>query len=140
MAKIIYTFSDGHKEEIEVTDEFKFEYERIDQHTRRNDEKFNWRTRKKETSLEKLQETIGLEIQDGMPAVDEQAISAEFVKCFSEVLTGAQKEVFRKVYIENKPLRMVAKELNIRLYAVQKHLAGIHKKYIKNFFENGGQK
>lgn len=140
MATIKYTFADGHTEEVEVSEEFKFEYERIEQQSRRNDEKFDWRARKKETSFEKLHEDVGLDIPDTEKPIDEQVIDSDFILRFTELLTDRQKEIFRKVYKENKPLRMVSKELNIRLHAVQKHLAGIHKKFLKNFFENGGQK
>lgn len=117
MAKIKYTFSDGHTEEIEVTEIFKKEYELIERQSCRNDEKFEWRARKKESSYEKLHEKFGLDIPDDAPTVDEQAISDDFVERFTTVLTEQQRAVFKKVYIENKPLRTVAKELNIRLYA-----------------------
>ena len=140
MAAIRYTFADGHSEEVEVTEEFKREYEQIERNSRRNDEKFEWRARKKETSLEKLQEEVGLDIPDDQPTVDEQAIEADFVLLFMDILTGKQREVFKKAYIENKPLRTVARELGIQLYAVQKHIAGIQKKFLKKFVENGGQK
>ena len=81
-----------------------------------------------------------MDIPDTEKPIDEQVIDSDFILRFTELLTDRQKEIFRKVYKENKPLRMVSKELNIRLHAVQKHLAGIHKKFLKNFFENGGQK
>ena len=53
MATIRYTFADGHSEEVEFSEEFKFEYERIEQQSRRNDEKFDWRARKKKLHLKK---------------------------------------------------------------------------------------
>ena len=140
MATIKYTFADGHSEEVEVTEEFKREYERIERQSHSNDEKFRWRARKRETSLEKLREEVGLDIPDDAPAIDEQAIDADFIERFTSVLTKPQKEVFKKAYIENKPLRTIARELGIQLYAVQKHIAGIQKKFLKKFFENGGQK
>ena len=48
MATIRYTFADGHTEEVEVTEEFKREYERIERQSHSNDEKFRWRARKRE--------------------------------------------------------------------------------------------
>lgn len=42
MQKINYQFSDGHCEEIEVTEEFAQAYEEIDKQTKRNDKKFDW--------------------------------------------------------------------------------------------------
>lgn len=54
MPKINYQFSDEHYEEIEVTEAFAQAYEEIDKQTKRNDKKFDWRTRNKESSLEKL--------------------------------------------------------------------------------------
>ena len=62
MAIIRYTFADGHTEAVEVTEEFKREYERIERQSHSNDEKFRWRARKRETSLEKLREEVGLDI------------------------------------------------------------------------------
>ena len=42
MATIRYTFADGRSEEVEVTEEFKREYERIERQSHSNDEKFRW--------------------------------------------------------------------------------------------------
>lgn len=140
MATIEYKFSDGHIEEIEVTEEFAKQYKEIDKEYFRNEEKFDWRTRNKEMSLERLQKEFGMDMPDDAPAVDEQVINEDFIKRFTSVLTKPQKEVFKKAYIENKPLRTIARELGIQLYAVQKHIAGIQKKFLKKFFENGGQK
>lgn len=140
MATIEYKFSDGNIEEIEVTEEFAKQYKEIDKEYFRNEEKFDWRTRNKEMSLERLQKEFGMDMPDDAPAVDEQAIEADFVSRFMGILTEQQKEVFKKAYIENKSLRTIARELGIQLYAVQKHIAGIQKKFLKKFFENGGQK
>lgn len=140
MAIIRYTFADGHTEEVEVTEEFKREYERIERQSHSNDEKFRWRARKRETSLEKLREEVGLDIPDETPAIDEQAIDADFIERFTSVLTETQKEVFKKAYIENKPIRQISREMDMRLSTVQKHISLIQKKFLKNFLQKGGQK
>lgn len=105
MATIRYTFADGHSEEVEVSEEFKFEYERIEQQSRRNDEKFDWRARKKETSFEKLHEDVGLDIPDTEKPIDEQVIDSDFISHFTELLTDRQKEIFRKVYIGHRDVK-----------------------------------
>ena len=140
MATIRYTFADGHTEEVEVSEEFKREYERIERQSHSNDEKFRWRARKRETSLEKLREEAGLDIPDDAPAADEQAIGADFIERFTSVLTEPQREVFKKAYIENKSVRQISRELDMCLSTVQKHVALIQKKFLKNFLEKGGQK
>lgn len=138
MAIIRYTFADGHTEAVEVTEEFKREYERIERQSHSNDEKFRWRARKRETSLEKLREEVGLDIPDETPAIDEQAIDADFIERFTSVLTKPQKEVFKKAYIENKPVRQISREMDMRLSTVQKHISSIQKKFLKKFLQKGG--
>jgi DNA-directed RNA polymerase specialized sigma24 family protein len=122
MPKINYQFSDGYYEEIEVTEEFAQAYEEIDKQTKRNDKKFDWRTRNKESSLEKLHDECGFELQDLSVSVTEQAERADFIERFMRLLTEKQKAVFCKVYIENKPLRLTAQELGVHLKSVQKHV------------------
>lgn len=122
------------------TEEFKREYERIERQSHSNDEKFRWRARKRETSLEKLREEVGLDIPDDAPAIDEQAIDADFIERFTNVLTKPQKEVFKKAYIENKPIRQISREMDMRLSTVQKHISLIQKKFLKKFLQKGGQK
>ena len=63
MATIEYKFSDGHIEEIEVTEEFAKQYKEIDKEYFRNEEKFDWRTRNKEMSMERLQKEFGMAIK-----------------------------------------------------------------------------
>ena len=120
--------------------EFKREYERIERQSHSNDEKFRWRARKRETSLEKLREEVGLDIPDDAPAIDEHAIDADFIERFTNVLTKPQKEVFKKAYIENKPIRQISREMDMRLSTVQKHISLIQKKFLKKFLQKGGQK
>ena len=95
MATIEYKFSDGHIEEIEVTEEFAKQYKEIDKEYLRNEEKFDWRTRNKEMSLERLQKEFGMDMPDDAPAVDEQVINEDFIKRFISVLTEPQKEIFK---------------------------------------------
>ena len=81
-----------------------------------------------------------MDIPDDAPAIDEQAIDADFIERFTNVLTKPQKEVFKKAYIENKPIRQISREMGMRLSTVQKHVSLIQKKFLKNFLEKGGQK
>lgn len=139
MKTIIYQFVDGHVETIEVSEELYEAYAKIDKAFNRNEEKHAWRQRKREASFEKLYEEKGFDVVDIAPSIDEQAITHEFLLMFMPLLTENQKIVFKKVYIENKPLRKVAEEMNIHLFGVQKHILGIQKKFLKNFSKNGGQ-
>lgn len=112
----------------------------IDKEYFRNEEKFDWRTRNKEMSMERLQKEFGMDMPDDAPAVDEQVINEDFIKRFISVLTEPQKEIFKKAYIENKSLRLISRETNTCLSTVQKHILLIQKKFIKNFLQKGGQK
>lgn len=96
MPKINYQFSDGHFKEIEVTEEFAQAYEEIDKQTKRNDKKFDWRTRNKESSLEKLHDECGFELQDLSVSVAEQAERADFIERFMRLLTESKKRYFVK--------------------------------------------
>ena len=69
--------------------------------------------------------------------IEEQKKASNVGNYGAQILLGYSS---KKAYIENKPLRTIARELGIQLYAVQKHIAGIQKKFLKKFFENGGQK
>ena len=141
--EILYAAVEALKEQylsIIESEEFKREYERIERQFHGNDEKFRWRARKRETSLEKLREEVGLDIPDDAPAIDEQAINADFIERFTSVLTEPQKEVFKKAYIENKPVRQISREMDMRLSTVQKHISLIQKKFLKKFLQKGGQK
>ncbi len=135
MEKITYTFADGKTAEIEVTEAFKKEYRKLDEDFKKNEAKFRWRQRKKDTSLDKLQAEKGLDLQDGAASVDEQVSDSEFVAKFMKLLTGQQAIVFQKIYIEDKTMRSVAEEMGVRLRAVQKHILWIQKKYLKIFLK-----
>ena len=90
--------------------------------------------------MEKLREEVGLDIPDDAPAIDEQTINADFIERLTSVLTETQKEVFKKAYIENKPVRQISREMDMRLSTVQKHISLIQKKFLKKFLQKGGQK
>lgn len=59
MAFILYRFSDGHYEEIEVTEEFANEYALIEKETKREEWRYQWRSRKKLVSMDALAERGG---------------------------------------------------------------------------------
>lgn len=129
MAIIRYTFADGHTEAVEVTEEFKREYERIERQSHSNDENFRWRARKRETSLEKLREEVDLDIPDDAPAIDEQAIDADFIERFTSVLTKPQKEVFKKAYIP--VFRHIHAEVITGVEIVKIQAVGTHNRELK---------
>lgn len=72
MATIQYRFFDGHVEKIEVTEEFAKIYGQIDETSRRNDWKFDYRKRKLNSSFEYLTE-------QGFDLADKQVIVCKIV-------------------------------------------------------------
>lgn len=137
---IKYKFADGHIEEIEVTEEFAVAYAAADKQFCRNEEKFAWRQRERETSYEKLHEQAGFDVADGSIGVEEYVISDDFCVRFMSLLTKQQKKIFQKHCIEDKSLRKIADEMNLSLHTVQEHIASIKKKYLKFFLKIPCQK
>ncbi len=140
MKEITYQMANGQAVKFTVSEKFYIEYQIIDKEYRRNEEKYSWCRRKRETSFEYLQEEKGFDVEDNNPSAEEQAISKEFLQRFIPLLTEPQKIIFQKAYIESKTLREVAREMSIKLSNVQKQVLFIQKKFLKIFLEKWGQK
>lgn len=102
MATIEYKFSDGHIEEIEVTEEFAKQYKEIDKKYFRNEEKFDWRTRNKEMSMERLQKEFGMDMPDDAPAVDEQVTTTKKWSIRAKVIENGKERDYRRTGFLNK--------------------------------------
>lgn len=136
MAKIKYAFADGHTEEIEVTDEFALQYEKLEDEQRRQEEREKKRRRRR-LSYEGLEES-GYEFED-KTCLDplEQLIERENEKysliSLSDFLTDRQKQIMQLYYDVGMTKTEIAKALNITKVAVQHHLENAVKKILKNF-------
>ena len=136
MAKIKYAFADGHTEEIEVTDEFALQYEKLEDEQRRQEEREKKRRRRR-LSYEGLEES-GYEFEDKTcPDPLEQLIERENEKysliSLSDFLTDRQKQIMQLYYDVGMTKTEIAKALNITKVAVQHHLENAVKKILKNF-------
>lgn len=140
MKKINYTMATGEVVRIEVSDEFADAYEEIDKNFIRNEEKFIWRARMKETSYEKFNEETGFEAKDKSIPTDEQVLQTQFIESFMTLLTEYQKVVFKKIYMDDLPLRTVANQLNVTLKTIQECNQAIQKKFLKKFLKIPRQK
>lgn len=81
-----------------MTEEFAKQYKEIDKEYFRNEEKFDWRTRNKEMSMERLQKEFGMDMPDDAPEVDEQVINEDFIKRFISVLTELKKNFQESIH------------------------------------------
>lgn len=143
MAKIIYTFSDGHTEEIEVTEEFKAAYEF---ELAREGAQYWKQYRQKERagiptghdwSLDKM-------IEDGINFTSqsnplEDILNRERKRELVEKILSCLTEKQRAVYVLYKKgftQRQIAKRLHIALGSVNERLYNAKKNIFKFFSEN----
>ena len=122
MAFILYRFSDGHYEEIEVTEEFANEYALIEKETKREEWRYQWRSRKKLVSMDALAERGGQFESKNESAEDiiiRNEIKEGLRKIISDYLTPQQIELLKLIYIQNKSLKELAKEFSVSYQAIQ---------------------
>ena len=154
MAKINYQFADGHYEDIEVTDDFKREYEtmladekRIERkETRRHlsleylmeleERQNNW-GELANTSLQRNQDTYSIVSSELDPLEvlirREQEKNKPIVKALSIGLTDYQQRIAVEFYINNKTHMQIAEELGISRPAVSKIIKKVQAKVLANF-------
>ena len=122
MAFILYRFSDGHYEEIEVTEEFANEYALFEKETKREEWRYQWRSRKKLVSMDALAERGGQFESKNESAEDiiiRNEIKEGLRKIKSDYLTPSQIELLKLIYIQNKSLKELAKEFGVSYQAIQ---------------------
>lgn len=145
MATIHYQFADGHFEDIEVTEEFKREYEFLEIQERAR----YWK-------IKKQKQRAGLEVKydlsldrlcdDGQepPAcalspldkLIEQEERAEYYQKILSLLTDKQKQVFILFHIKGYKKVQIAAMLHIDERSVRRRLEWAQKRISKNFLKN----
>ncbi len=144
MATINYQFSDGHYEEIEVTEEFKREYEFLLVQERAR----YWKIKKQkqraglavkcDLSLDVMYEN-GIEpestIPDPLESLIEKEEQREYYEKLLRPLTDKQRQVYILFHLKGYKKVQIAAMLHICEKAVRKHLIAAHKKISKNFSE-----
>ena len=142
MATIQYQFADGHYEEIEVTEEFKEEYEFLlirekAQHWKEMKQKERAGLRcVKDLSLDKFGEDgydLPSEKNDPLEAIIQKENRQEQYKKIFSCLTEKQRQVYILFHIKGYKKVQIAVILHISEKAVRKRLIAAHKKIQKNF-------
>lgn len=130
-----YLFADGHVEDIEVTEDFKREYEKIDEEFNRNEKRAHRRMRRgKIVSLEKLLEQE-YDFEDTINRNPEELYfeSLEIQLPMTSCLTEYQKRVAIKFFIEHKNLPEIAVEEKVSKQSISRLLEKIRKKIVANY-------
>lgn len=137
MATINYKFADGHTEEIEVTEEFKQEYEKVDREFRLNEKRAKQQAARHLVSLDSLTEK-GIDIEDTRsPDPLEILIEKEQNKmsliAFADFLTNRQKQIVKLYYEDRNTKTEIAEKLGIDESTVRECIKSATKKILKNF-------
>lgn len=142
MPKLNYQFSDGHYEEIEVTEEFKREYEFLivqerARYWKEMQQKYRAGIRcTKDFSLEKFTED-GYELSSSAPAPLEALIEKEdrqeYYDKLLRTLTDKQREVYILYNLKGYSKVQIAALLNIDESSVRERLFWAQKRISKNF-------
>ena len=137
MATINYKFSDGHIGEIEVTEKFAREYEKIEREFNLNEQREKKRASRKRVSLELLIESgwdiVDPNAADPLEVLMEKEQNKITLITLADFLTARQKEVMTLYYEKGYTKVEIAKKLAISKNAVQHHLEDAAKKILRNF-------
>ena len=123
MPTITYRFSDGHYEEIEVTEEFAAEYAEMEH----REYLVNRKETRRHQSLDKSMEH-GFDVAD--PKVNvfeqvEQRLQTESLHKAIAALLPEQQELLRQVYFECIPQTEIAERENVSTVAIHNRLERI---------------
>ena len=129
MQTIKYTFVDGTKSEIEVTDEFYATYAELVQQEKRN----YWKETRRHISLDYLNES-GIDFES--PAADPLSVllrseNEERIHKAMAALSNKQKDLAEKVFFKGMTLTAIAKEKGVSQPAITQQLATVLKKLKK---------
>ena len=123
MKKIIYKFADGTQKEVEVTDEFYAQYQKIE----KDEKNKNRAETRRHISLSQIQES-GFEpiFQELSPEeiLNKKETKEEVLKAISLLKPKEQELVFMYFY-DNKTIEQIAEILNVQKPAISKHLSRI---------------
>ena len=142
MAKIQCVFADGHSEEVEVTEEFKREYEFL----LVREQALHWKEMKqkerarlrciKDLSLDKFGEDgydLPAEAPDPLETLIVKEERREQYQKILSCLTEKQRQVYILFHIKGYKKVQIAAMLHISEKAVRKRLIAAHKKILKKF-------
>ena len=145
MATIQYQFADGHYEDIEVTEEFKEEYEFLlirekAQHWKEMKQKERAGLRcAKDLSLDKFSEDgydLPSEKNDPLEAIIQKENRQEQYKKIFSCLTEKQRQVYILFHIKGYKKVQIAAMLHIDERSVRRRLEWAQKRISKNFLKN----
>jgi len=133
MKKIQYEIN-GKIVELEVEDSFATQYEIINQESKRNNWKHDWRNRKNNTSLEVLEENGFQFISTELPADECMEIQEELdaLRKALSLLKEFDRILIERIYFNGEKAVDIAKELGVGKSAISNRLERIFKK-IKKF-------
>ena len=145
MAKIKYVFADGHSEEVEVTEEFKREYEFL----LVREQALYWKEMKqkeraglrcvKNLSLEKFGEDgydLPAEAPDPLERLIAKEERREQYRMILSCLTEKQRQVYILFHIKGYKKVQTAAMLHIDERSVRRRLEWAQKRISKNFLKN----
>ena len=145
MATIRYTFADGHTEEVEVTEEFKREYEFL----LVREQAPHWKEMKqkeraglrcvKNLSLDKFSED-GYDLPVAGPDPLERLIQKEerreYYRKILSCLTEKQRQAYILFHLKGYKKVQIAAVLHIDERSVRRRLEWAQKRILKNFLKN----
>lgn len=145
MATIRYTFADGHTEEVEVTEEFKREYEFL----LVREQAPHWKEMKqkeraglrcvKNLSLDKFSED-GYDLPVAGPDPLERLIQKEerreYCRKILSCLSGKQRQAYILFHLKGYKKVQIAAVLHIDERSVRRRLEWAQKRILKNFLKN----
>ena len=145
MATIRYTFADGHTEEVEVTEEFKREYEFL----LVREQAPHWKEMKqkeraglrcvKNLSLDKFSED-GYDLPVAGPDPLERLIQKEerreYCRKILSCLSEKQRQAYILFHLEGYKKVQIAAVLHIDERSVRRRLEWAQKRILKNFLKN----
>ena len=145
MATIRYTFADGHTEEVEVTEEFKREYEFL----LVRDQAPHWKEMKqkeraglrcvKNLSLDKFSED-GYDLPVAGPDPLERLIQKEerreYCRKILSCLSEKQRQAYILFHLKGYKKVQIAAVLHIDERSVRRRLEWAQKRILKNFLKN----
>lgn len=145
MATIRYTFADGHTEEVEVTEEFKREYEFL----LVREQAPHWKEMKqkeraglrcvKNLSLDKFSED-GYDLPVAGPDPLERLIQKEerreYCRKILSCLSEKQRQAYILFHLKGYKKVQIAAVLHIDERSVRRHLEWAQKRILKNFLKN----
>lgn len=133
MPTISYRFSDGHQEEIEVTEEFAAQYEQLE----KDEKNVNRKETRRHQSLDKSMEH-GFDVADPSVNVFEQVerrLLSEQIHTALHKLTDKQRAVVSLYFFDGLNFREIGERLHIGTSAVFDHYSAAIKK-LKKFLES----